>query len=311
MPYMIVHHTDPDEYCVYKHDREGKPVGEAFGCHPTREKAERQMAALYVHADGKEAPNKMLQFGAPIQVEEIKSSGDDWEVSGYASTFGNIDLGNDVVLPGAFARTLADGHRVKFLHSHDPRAVLGVPKELREDKHGLFGQFKISKTQLGADTRQLLADGAMDSFSIGYVAQDFDIDRKSGVRQLKDVDLPEISLVALGMNPQALVTGMKAWADLLAGQSGAGWTLAERTAMVQADIQDIADNLRSLTDQGRELTDTKRAELTDLLATFASLDAVRSDLQRILAAPTPGTQSLALRLALTRRKLAAQGILED
>lgn len=44
MPYMIVERDD--QFCVYKHDAEGNAVGETFGCHDTREKAEAQMRAI-------------------------------------------------------------------------------------------------------------------------------------------------------------------------------------------------------------------------------------------------------------------------
>lgn len=244
----------------------------------------------------------MLRFGMPLQVEEVKAAGDSWEVSGYVSTFNDIDRGNDVVLPGAFAKTLADGHRVKFLHSHDPAKVLGAAKSLKEDRKGLFGTFGISKTQLGEETHTLLLDKALDSFSIGYIADEWGYTDKGDVRELKAVTLLECSLVAVPMNPAALVTAVKGF-DL---------TLSQQAAGIRDEFDELARAIAALRGKGRELTETKRQELTELLATFAGLDAVRSDLQSLLTAPTDtSTQSIALRLALKRRQLAAKGILED
>lgn len=151
-----------------------------------------------------------IAFGAPLRITEVKAAGDAWEVAGYASTFGNTDLGGDVVHKGAFADTLAGGQKVRFLYSHDPSQVLGTVLDLKEDEAGLFGRFRISQTALGRDVHTLLKDGALDSFSIGYIPRDFDLDEKAGVRRLTDVELLEVSVVAMPMNPQALVTGVKA-----------------------------------------------------------------------------------------------------
>jgi HK97 family phage prohead protease len=248
----------------------------------------------------------MLGIGLPLHIEEFKAAGTDWEVSGYVSTFGNTDRGYDIVQPGAFDRTLADGHTVKFLHSHKPELVLGVPKELKPDKKGLFARFKISKTQLGQDTHTLLQDGALDSFSIGYIPRGWEWQRDDEsdygeVRLLKDLDLLECSLVAVPMNPEATVTGVKNF-EL---------SLVQQAATIRADLETILRAARAIKTQDRQLTEIKRQEIAGLLATFAGMDAVRSDLQQIVAAPNTSAQSIALRLALTRRKLRAAGILED
>jgi HK97 family phage prohead protease len=150
-----------------------------------------------------------LVYGAPLPVAEVKAAADGWEVAGYASTW-DRDLGGDVVHPGAFAAHLGSGAKVRFLYAHDAAQVLGRALELREDDRGLFGRFRISKTRLGQDVHQLLTDGALDSFSIGFIPRDFERDEKSGVRNLKAVELVECSVVAMPMNPQATVTAVKA-----------------------------------------------------------------------------------------------------
>lgn len=147
-----------------------------------------------------------VRYSRPI---ELKTTGDAWEVAGYASTW-DRDLGDDVVLPGAFKASLAAGGPVRFLYAHDPSQVIGRPLELREDTTGLFGRFQISQTTLGRDVRTLLRDGALDSFSIGFIPRDFEHDQKAGTRRLKAVDLLEVSVVALPMQPAALVTSVKA-----------------------------------------------------------------------------------------------------
>jgi len=149
-----------------------------------------------------------LTYGVPQRIAEVKAADDGWEVAGYASTW-DRDLGNDVVHPGAFKATLDAGGRVRFLFAHDASQVLGRPLELREDERGLFGRFRISKTRLGQDVHTLLTDGSLDSFSIGFIPRDFDHDEKANVRHLKAVELLEVSVVSLPMQPRATVTSVK------------------------------------------------------------------------------------------------------
>lgn len=223
-----------------------------------------------------------IHFGAPVQVQEIKAAGDDWIVEGYASTFGNVDLGYDVVMPGAFDGTLSDGHKISFLHSHDPRLVLGTPQKLKADKKGLFGQFKISKTTLGADTRQLLLDEAMGGFSIGYGTKEANF-TEGGVRQLLDLELYEVSLVSMPMNPQAIITNVKDYLSLIGVRDD--MTLAEKCHALSGGLNKLlSDTTAVIGSAERPLSNIKRQELTELLATFAGMDAVRSELTTVLAA---------------------------
>jgi HK97 family phage prohead protease len=153
-----------------------------------------------------------LCYGAPLPVGEFKAAGDSWEVSGYASTFGNVDFGGDVVMHGAFDDWLtgwkAGTNKTRFLFSHQSSMILGRPTEMKVDNRGLFVRAKISKTQLGADVHTLLQDQALESFSIGYIPTDVEFD-DSGARKLKTISLPEFSLVAMPMNSEAVVTGFK------------------------------------------------------------------------------------------------------
>jgi Escherichia/Staphylococcus phage prohead protease len=145
-----------------------------------------------------------------FQLEDLKSRGDDgWSFSGYASTFGNVDEGGDVVLRGAFRNSLA--RRVpRLLWQHDMHEPIGKVLGLTEDDRGLHGEFKLSRTTRGHDAYQLLKDGAIDSMSIGYIPDDQEFDDAHGVRKLKSVDLLEISLVSIPMNEEARITAVKA-----------------------------------------------------------------------------------------------------
>jgi hypothetical protein len=45
---------------------------------------------------------------------------------------------------------------------------------------------------------------------VGYLADDFEIDKAAGVRRLKEITLLECSIVSMAMQPAALVTSAKA-----------------------------------------------------------------------------------------------------
>ena len=81
--------------------------------------------------------------------------------SGYAAVFENIDSGGDVIEPGAFTKTLAEGWgRVKILALHnDCWLPIGRPLELKEDANGLFISAKVSDTTRSSMTTMMPASG--------------------------------------------------------------------------------------------------------------------------------------------------------
>lgn len=149
---------------------------------------------------------------------ETKATGDAGEFEGYASTFGNVDQGGDVVEPGAFIESVvkakADGRAIPMLWQHDQREPIGIWKDIAEDTKGLYvcGQLLIDDDPLARRAHALLKAKALGGMSIGYrvPAGGAEPDEKRrGVMRLKKVDLREISLVTMPMNIQARVTSVK------------------------------------------------------------------------------------------------------
>ena len=174
-----------------------------------------------------------------FEVEELKAGEDGWQFSGHAAAFSNVDYGGDVLLPGAFADTLKSGNFRPLLWQHDMREPIGVEKRLVEDGKGLYGTWELVDTQRGTDAYKLLKKGALRSMSIGYVPVDAEYD--GDVRVLKSVDLLENSLVSLGMNPQALVTAVKA-ADLATLAQAVALALEEKAVWDTAYVNTLEDN---------------------------------------------------------------------
>jgi uncharacterized protein len=128
---------------------------------------------------------------------------------GYASIFGLMDLGHDVVMPGAFAASLrvSGAQGVKLLWQHDPRQSIGVWQALVEDGRGLHVRGKLDlASRKGREAQRLIAMGALDGLSIGYRTQKARSDPETGLRRLERVDLIEISLVTYPLLPQARIS---------------------------------------------------------------------------------------------------------
>ncbi|WP_072506381.1 HK97 family phage prohead protease [Phaeobacter porticola] len=152
--------------------------------------------------------HKFARFGEDLTID---AKADDMvAISGYASLFGCVDGGGDLVQPGAYQasldRLLKAGITVKMLWQHDPAQPIGVWDEVREDARGLHVKGRIlTRTQKGADAAALIAVGALDGLSIGYRARRA-TQRKGGGRCLCELDLWEVSLVTFPMLPTARVT---------------------------------------------------------------------------------------------------------
>ena len=129
-------------------------------------------------------------------------------LKGYASRFGEPDQSGDVVLPGAFAGSLARlkeaGRTVKFLWQHDPTRPIGTWEQVREDATGLFVAGEVlTDLALGKEAALLIQAGAVDGLSIGYRVVRAEPNRETGGRNLIEIDLWEVSLVTFPMLPTA------------------------------------------------------------------------------------------------------------
>jgi HK97 family phage prohead protease len=136
----------------------------------------------------------------------------DGTFAGYASLFGKADLGRDMVMPGAFGASLAKrgAGGVKMLFQHDPNEPIGVWDEIREDARGLYVKGRLTAgVGRAREVLSLMRAGALDGLSIGYRTVRGRTDRKTGIRQLLEVDLWEISVVTFPMLPEARVEAVK------------------------------------------------------------------------------------------------------
>ncbi len=151
-------------------------------------------------------------FGQSIDLD-TKDIDDTGRFEGFASTYGNIDRGNDIVASGAFTASLKARpiEKVKMLLHHDTRNPIGVWESAKSTKEGLFvtGQL-VLETQAGAETYALLKRGILDAMSIGFRTVEDSWNRDKDIRTINKADLMEISIVTFPMNESATINAVKA-----------------------------------------------------------------------------------------------------
>jgi HK97 family phage prohead protease len=147
----------------------------------------------------------------PFEVKQVDEANNYFTFNGYASTFGNIDLGDDIIVRGAFTNTLAKNSQVPILWQHQMTEPVGVSIELYEDDKGLFIKGNLPKEDTLVSGRIIpqMKVGSIREMSIGFFTKQSDMEK--GVRLLKEIELFEVSLVTKAMNPQAIVSGFKSF----------------------------------------------------------------------------------------------------
>ena len=159
-------------------------------------------------ADAIIARRKRLFAG--LALKSISQSG---SFSGYASLFGEVDLGKDCVERGAFLKSLArrGAKGVRMLFQHDPAEPIGAWRVIREDARGLYVEGVLAEGVARArEVLELMRKGALDGLSIGFQTVRAKSDPKSGIRRILEADLWEISIVTFPMLPSARIGEVKA-----------------------------------------------------------------------------------------------------
>ncbi|WP_423207642.1 phage major capsid protein [Paracoccus yeei] len=142
-----------------------------------------------------------IEFKAQFSVDEAGA------VTGIAWPFGTPDRVGDVIERGAFAKALPP---LPMLASHDQKDTVGVWDEIAETAEGLTvkGRLLVNDVQRAAEVRSLIQAGALRGLSIGFATRKA-LPRKGGGRTISDLELLEISVVAVPAHPSARITSAK------------------------------------------------------------------------------------------------------
>jgi len=126
------------------------------------------------------------------------------KIAGYASTNESVtiaDRGGDYIRRGAFKNTIS-----KFMenpvmlsdHANSTKQIVGKYSRVEEDEKGLYIEGEVSNSPELANLRFQIVEGNLKTMSIGGLFK-YEEDGKA----ISEIELLEISLVAIPMNPDA------------------------------------------------------------------------------------------------------------
>jgi HK97 family phage prohead protease len=148
-----------------------------------------------------------------LEALEIRAEGDGRTISGRLVPYDKEQRINsslvEVFRMGAFHKVVRAAHRVKVLVNHDIRQPVGRAIRLWEERDGLYGDLRISKTRSGDEQLELINDGVISELSIGFQPIQ-NVTRRDGVIERKLAHLAEVSLVTFGAyGDSAAITGVR------------------------------------------------------------------------------------------------------
>lgn len=141
----------------------------------------------------------------PLELIEAKAGDDPGTIEGYASVFGVVDEQDEVVMPGAFKRTLKAfkdaGRRIPLTADHQmsSEGVIGSAEAAEETAKGLKVKFRFSSDERAQALRAKARDGHLNGLSIFGSVTKSDPPKYSDGRLIKA--LREIKLLAVGLTP--------------------------------------------------------------------------------------------------------------
>jgi HK97 family phage prohead protease len=151
-------------------------------------------------------------------------------VTGYFSKFDNVDADGDIIVKGAFTKTIMENGpqsqqpRIKHLMNHNTSQPLGLLTMLAEDNNGLAYESVTGKHSLGVDFIKMVESGLITEHSIGFKTikknqiqgwEDYNKNPSKGRQQLTELKLWEgSSLTSWGANPMTPITGVKGISDM-------------------------------------------------------------------------------------------------
>lgn len=154
----------------------------------------------------------LLTKSVELELKELKDNG----FTGYGSVFNTKDQGGDIVVAGAFSKSLKkwqeNGRQVPVLWQHKTDEPIGSWADLSEDDHGLLGNAELwtDDAPYARIAHKGMKTKTITGLSIGYRIKREEYDKKAGANRLIELDLVEISVVTNPMHDDARISTVKA-----------------------------------------------------------------------------------------------------
>jgi uncharacterized protein len=156
-------------------------------------------------------------FANPVSDVDVKKR----IVTGFFASFGTKDKMNDIILKGAFKKTIQElgpngTQEIAHLQDHDSNKAVGNIILLEEQNKGLYYESEIGEHNAGIDFLKMVEGKIIKFHSIGYNIIKEDYDSLSKANLLKELKLYEgSSLQFIPANHNTPFAGMKSFEDVL------------------------------------------------------------------------------------------------
>ncbi|WP_330114081.1 HK97 family phage prohead protease [Pseudomonas sp. JS3066] len=187
--------------------------------------------------------------------------------SGYASKFGGVDSYGDTILPGAYKKTLKKRSRPIQLRWNHWGPVIGKWLKTEEDEQGLYVEGELTPGHsVAQDVYASLKHGAVTGLSIGFRPVQIN-DHGDGRRDLKEIDLIEISVVESPADLAAQIGDVKSAIDQAQSLKEIEAFLRDAGGFSRADAVTLVARIKSLA-RGEREPELKTAEIAGLFQHF-------------------------------------------
>lgn len=202
----------------------------------------------------------MLHKTLQIDSAGLKFSGDNPRIfEGYASVFGGVDSYGDMIMPGAYADTLKDENRngrpIRMRWNHFG-GVIGKWLEIKEDDVGLWVRGELTPNHsVASDVAASMQHKAVEGLSIGYWVPEGGSEMNGRIRQLKKINLIEISVVEEPADVNAQISGIKSALDNVHELKDVEALLRDACGLSRADATALVSRVKSLShgDRGGDI----------------------------------------------------------
>jgi HK97 family phage prohead protease len=245
--------------------------------------------------------DKVLNLCVPFDGIKALDEEDDGSlrIKGHASTT-NKDRMGDIIEASAWTKSGALANYLKnpvILAFHDMTRPIGKAESHEVTEDGLNITAKISKA--AGNIVDLIKEGILSAFSVGFQIKDADYDEKSGIFFIKDLELLEISVVSIPANQNALFSLEKNFSSLEEYKDF-------RQQFIKSESKETL-----MVDKTNEKAEVSAPNIADLAKEISAM--VKSELQAETEAKEAAEKAAKEneeRIAITA-KTAAEGLVEE
>lgn len=276
MPY-IIQKNDKDEYCVYKKDEEGNPTGDSFGCHPTEEKAQAQIEAMYANETKSEIRLGFYQSS----IKAIEDS-EDWKLEVLGAPYGWDRDNEQFTEKTDFMLNVGDTRPAIYFHGLEQTGndwaekpeLIGKATVTRRDDKGLWFEVILDKANKFAKRIWEAAKQGIARASSGAINHlvRYEADEKTiSVWPIGELSLIDESLFRHPANPRAVAMPVKAMFESANIELPEAFIEGEKPGMDA--VKEIEAAI--IPQETKEMEDTEKQELTAEVSK-AVLDALKA-----------------------------------